>query len=210
MKNKYIDIFVRMGAYAVLVLIAYRIYIFDAGVVHDGQKFSEYSGTEFYQEVLFFLASIAFFVTAYKFTDSRPIATLFGGFTMVAFCREFDYLTDFIGSSFWGVTAGIVILTVLSISWKHRKNLTQSYYEYYNSKAFAYMISGVLVTFLFSRLFGKGDFWKALMEDQYFRSVKNAAEEGTEVMGDILIFISSVEYLIFKIQQKRERLLGKK
>lgn len=209
MKNKYIDIFVRLGAYAILILVAYRIYLFDAGITHNGQKFSEYSGTEFYQEVLFFLASIMFFVTAYKFEDTRPTSILFGGFTLVAFCREFDYLTDFIGTSFWGVTAGVVILTVLILSWKKRKNLTQSYYEYYNSKAFAYMISGILVTFLFSRLFGKGDFWKAIMEDQYFRSVKNTAEEGTEVMGDILIFISSVEYLIFKIQQKREQLKAK-
>jgi hypothetical protein len=66
------------------------------------------------------------------------------------------------------------------------------------------MVSGILVTFLFSRLFGKGDFWKAVMEENYMRSVKNAAEEGVEVMGDILIFISSVEYMIFKSKQKRE------
>ena len=148
--------------------------------------------------------SAVFFIAAARFEDSRPISILVGGFTLVCFCREFDYLTDFIDSSFWGVTSGIVILTVFSLSWKRRSNLTKSYYEYYNSKAFAYMMSGILVTFLFSRLFGKGDLWKALMEENYIRSAKNAAEEGVEVMGDILILISSVEYLLFKIKQKRE------
>jgi hypothetical protein len=207
MKNKYIDIFVRLGAYSVLVLIATQIFMYDAKFpLYEGSKFSEYSFTEFYQEVLFILSSLFFFITASRFEDSRPISILFGGFTMVAFCREFDFLTDSIGSSFWGVTGGIVILTVFILSWNSRKNLTKSYYEYYNSKAFAYMISGLLVTFLFSRLFGKGDFWKTLMEDGYMRSVKNAGEECVEAMGDILIFISSVEYLIFKIQQKRKSL----
>ena len=205
MNNRYIDIFVRLGVYSVLVLIASKIFMYDAsGSLHEGQKFTEYSLTELSQEIIFLIASVFFFIAAYKFEDSRPISILFGGFTMVAFCREFDFLTDSINSSFWGVTSGIVILTVFAISWKYWKNLTKSYYEYYDSKAFAYMISGVLVTFLFSRLFGKGDFWKTIMEDHYIRSVKNAGEECVEVMGDILILISSVEYLIFKIQQKRK------
>lgn len=205
MKNKYIDIFVRLGSYSVAVFIAYKIFMFDATTTFYGsQKFSEYSLTEAYQEVLFLLASIFFFTTAFRFEDTRPISILFGGFTMVAFCREFDFLTDSIGSSFWGVTSGVVIATVFILSWKYRHKLTESYYEYYNTKAFAYFMSGLLVTFLFSRLFGKGDFWKTLMEENYFRSVKNAGEECVEVMGDILIFISSVEYYIFKIQQKRK------
>lgn len=207
MNNKYIDIIVRLGAYSVLVFIASQIFMYDASKsLLEGPKFTEYSLTELFQEVLFFLASIVFFIVAYRFEDSRPTAILAGGFTSVAFCREFDFLTDSINSSFWGVTSGIVILTVLAVSWKYRKNLTKSYYEYYNSKAFAYMLSGILVTFLFSRLFGKGDFWKTLMEEHYIRSVKNAAEECVEVMGDILIFISSVEYFIFKVQQKRSKL----
>lgn len=205
MANKYIDLFVRLGAYSVLVFIAYLIFRYDAGQIINKQKFSELSLTEFYQEVLFLLASVVFFITAAKYVDSRPVSILLGGFTLVAFCREFDYLTDFINSSFWGVTSGIVILTVFILSWSKRDNLTKSYYEYYNTKAFAYMMSGVLVTFLFSRLFGKGDFWKAVMEENYMRSVKNAAEEGVEVMGDILIFISSVEYLIFKRQQNKHK-----
>ncbi len=204
MKNKYVDLIVRMVAYSVLVLIAIKFFMYDAVNVYDGQKFTENSLTESYQEVLFFLASLMFFITAIKFEDSRPLSILAGGFTSVCFFRELDFLTDFINSSFWGVPSAIVIVTVFIFSWKNRGNLTKSYYEYYNSKAFAFMMCGILVTFLFSRLYGKGDFWKALMEENYMRSIKNAAEECVELMGDILIFISSFEYLIFKVQQKCE------
>lgn len=206
MKNKYIDLIVRFSAYSVLILIAIGIFRFDAVHVHNGLKFSEYSMTEFYQEVLYMLASIMFFITAVKFEDTRPISILAGGFTMVCFCREFDYLTDFIGSSFWGITAGIVMITVFLLSWKTRKNFTQSFVQYYNTKAFVFMICGMLVTFLFSRLYGKGDFWKTIMEENYIRSVKNAAEECIELLGDIFIFISSAEYLLFNIQKKRNSL----
>ena len=177
--------------------------MYDAVNVNNGQKFTEDSLTESYQEVLFFIASIMFFIAAVKFEDSRPFSILAGGFTLVCFCRELDFLTDFINSSFWGVTAGTVIITVCILSWKSRKNFTRSFYEYYDSKAFAYMMCGILVTFLFSRLYGKGDFWEALMEENYMRSIKNTAEECVELMGDILIFISSAEYLIFKIQKKK-------
>ena len=203
MRNRYFDLVVRLGAYSVLVLIAIKFFMYDAVNVNNGQKFTEDSFTESYQEILFFMASLMFFITAIKFEDSRPLSILAGGFTLVCFCRELDFLTDFINSSFWGFTAGTVILTVFILSWKNRKNFTKSFYEYYDSKAFAYMMCGILVTFLFSRLYGKGDFWKALMEENYMRSIKNAAEECVELMGDILIFISSAEYLIFKIQQKR-------
>jgi len=207
MKNKYIDIFVRLGAYSIVVLFAYHLFRLDAsGNVHNNLKFTEYSYTEVSQEIIFLIASAIFFFTAVKFKDSRPIAILFGGFTMSAFFRECDFLTDSISSGFWEIPVAITIITVFILSWKSRKNLTKSYYEYYNTKAFAYMISGILVTFLFSRLFGKGDFWETLMGDQYLRSVKNANEECVEALGDILILISSVEYMIFKIQQKAAKL----
>ena len=55
----------------------------------------------------------------------------------------------------------------------------------------------------FSRLFGRGSFWEAVMGDSYMRLVKNIAEEGTELMGYALLVIAAVEFLWQVLSQKR-------
>ena len=56
-------------------------------------------------------------------------------------------------------------------------------------------MSGLLVLVVFSRLFGYGPFWKAIMDDPSYRTVKTIVEEGVELMGYFLILVSSFEYL---------------
>ena len=65
------------------------------------------------------------------------------------------------------------------------------------------MMAGFITTFVFSRLFGRSIFWQAVMEEQYFRSVKNAAEEGTELLGYGLMLIGAIEYFIYKLNQTK-------
>ncbi|MCC7300349.1 MAG: hypothetical protein IT583_04660 [Verrucomicrobia bacterium] len=55
-------------------------------------------------------------------------------------------------------------------------------------------MSGLLVLVVFSRLFGYGPFWKAIMDDPSYRTVKTIVEEGVEQMGYFLVFISACEY----------------
>lgn len=205
MKNRIADLFLRIAAYSVLIIIAYQFFVIDStGKLYEGQKFSEFTFTEFYQEMLFLWSSILFFIVAVKYRDSRPNSILAGGFFLICFIRELDFASDRIAFFSWTITAFTVLGITLFLSWKSRKNFTPSFNEYYNSKSFAFLLSGIMVTFLFSRLYGKSELWMALMEDGYQRSVKNASEECVEVMGDILIFISSVEYFLFKVQQNRK------
>jgi uncharacterized membrane protein YdjX (TVP38/TMEM64 family) len=61
--------------------------------------------------------------------------------------------------------------------------------------SFGILLSG-FVALTFSRLFGRKHFWLQLTEEDNFRTVKNAAEEGVEVLALGLILISIVEFFI--------------
>jgi hypothetical protein len=65
-------------------------------------------------------------------------------------------------------------------------------------------LSGLLVLLVFSRLFGYGPFWKATSHNDSFRAVKRVTEGGIELMGYLLIFISSCEYLHDALSVRRQ------
>ena len=77
-----------------------------------------------------------------------------------------------------------------------RKSLFESFYALLNHRAISWLVIGFLVTFVFSRLFGRTVFWEHLLESDYNRWAKNAAEEGIELLGYALMFIGGVEMLV--------------
>ena len=75
----------------------------------------------------------------------------------------------------------------------------------FNSVAAGYFLSGTLILFVFSRLYGTKGLWKALMEDGYMRTVKNASEETIETLGFVWILIGAVEFYLFLVSQNKEQ-----
>ena len=51
----------------------------------------------------------------------------------------------------------------------------------------------MLVTYVFSRLYGRSDFWEAILQEHYVRTFKDAAEEVVELLGYALILIAVIE-----------------
>ena len=69
-------------------------------------------------------------------------------------------------------------------------------------------MSGFLVTYIFSRLFGRSSFWRLLYHDESYRLAKAAAEEGLELLGNAIMLIGAVEFLLYflfeiKIKNKK-------
>jgi hypothetical protein len=64
------------------------------------------------------------------------------------------------------------------------------------------LLAGFLITFIFSRLFGKTSFWQTLMGERYFRSVKNAAEECIELLGYGLLLAAAAEFYLLAKPKK--------
>jgi hypothetical protein len=79
----------------------------------------------------------------------------------------------------------------------------RSVLEFINRPSFGILMCGMLVLAVFSRLFGYGSFWKAILDHENYRIVKTIVEEGVEQMGYFLLLVSSCEYLHdARLQQK--------
>ena len=64
------------------------------------------------------------------------------------------------------------------------------------TKSYAFLTFGMITVFIFSRLYGRRVFWEAVMEEKYFRSVKNASEECIELYGYLFVLFAVVELVI--------------
>ncbi|TRX51995.1 hypothetical protein FNH22_22745 [Fulvivirga sp. M361] len=174
------------------------VFLHDASTITDGDKFIESSLTEYFQEGAFFITVIMYFLCAKLYRPNRSISVVLGGFFLMAFVREFDAFLDFyLYDGAWQTLVVIILVAVTYRTYKYWHPMTESIYNYANSFPFGLMLAGMMVTFVYSRLFGEPFMWQTLMEENYLRSVKNAAEESIELLGDSVIMFGSIEYLLY-------------
>ncbi|MBD1576327.1 hypothetical protein HC723_07745 [Vibrio sp. S11_S32] len=121
--------------------------------------------------------------------------------------RELDGLFDLISHGFWVYPAAIVAASSIIYALKQKQQTIETFCLFVQSHNFISMCLGMGVLFVFSRLFCMGSLWDGLMQAHPERAVKNVAEEGTEMLGYMVIFFSCVSYLVdFSHQEVGEKL----
>jgi hypothetical protein len=198
---KIISLFsLRIVVYIILMVLLNLIYMHDAVHVTSTGKFGENSWTEITQEVFLFITGLVFLAIGRNDKELNPVANLASVFFFMAFIREFNNQI-----SFWTYLEIPLFILFLLQAWIGRANLISSTLRLLNYRALAWLVIGFLVTFVFSRLFGRTSLWQHLMETDYTRWVKNAAEEGIELLGYTLLFIGGVELLMETLSRKRNK-----
>lgn len=185
----------RIFLYAVLTgAIAW--WMLRGAVIYDDVFFDEVGPVEILQTV-FIIISVIFFLIAGRIDKRREhcsvvLALLF--FCM--FVRESDYFLDLmIARHAWKVIVAMLVVFLADYVIRFLPQVVCSLENFVAEPAFGVLVSGLIVVIVFSRLFGYGSFWKAIMDNASYRTVKTIVEEGTEVMGYFLILVSSCEYL---------------
>jgi hypothetical protein len=116
----------------------------------------------------------------------------------MALIREFDfYLDNYVFDGAWQVLAFSTLAITMIYLVRNKEAIEQASQKVFQTSAFGLISAGVLITFIFSRLYGRTAFWEAVMEEKYFRSVKNVSEEGIELLGYSIILIGCIE--LFRI-----------
>ena len=164
-------------------------------------KFSEESHVEALQSLflLFSIMALGYAIVVHK--NWRPLLFLIAEFIFVSFIREQDAYLDL--HYFDGAWQTIVFLSLpfpIYFAIRKWKLLLENLRLYTSLFSFGIMLSGVLTTYVFSRLYGRKVFWMAAMENGYMRDVKNISEESLETYGYLLILIACVE-LVLVIQR---------
>lgn len=165
--------------------------------------YSEDSLTEYLQIGCMGLLIAVCMVWGSRDKAQQPVAVLLAGFALIALIREMDSFLDHnVFDGAWQVLALISVATVLTMTWRYRNALPGALDVFLNHWTFGIVLSGFLTTFVFSRMFGRKVFWKAVMSEHYIRSVKNVAEEGVELLGYALILIGSLDYIYGRLRLK--------
>ena len=200
-----ITMFIKFIIYGVAVIGVAQFLMWQVMKEEQGMKFSEDSTVETLQSVLLFFSGIALTYGIVIYKNWRPLLLLIAEFIFISLVREQDAYLDL--HYFDGAWQTIVMISLpfpIYFAIIRRKKLMDNLKVYTSLFAFGIMISGVLTTYIFSRLYGRKIFWMAAMENGYMRDVKNISEESLETYGYLLIFIASVE-LIFLIKKLDER-----
>jgi len=187
----------RIIFYGGYLLALSLVFMYDAQP-QDFDKFGEASLTERFQEFTVLLIATIFWSTGYFNKLIRPLAYLIAGFFSAAYVREHDAFFDenlFDGG--WQLIAYTIVALTLYFVYRYRSSLMQSILNFVESKSFGFLMSGFIVTFFYSRLYGEGYMWRAMMEDRYFRGVKNASEESIELLGYSIILFGAIEFVLW-------------
>jgi hypothetical protein len=198
-----LGLMVRLGVYA-LLLGAIAFGMLWGAVVYDSAFYDEVGPVETLETVFALSAALIFLFAAKTDRNRAPCSVLVGGFLFCVAVRESDYFLDvLVCRHAWKVIVSLILVLFSFYCMRNFRRVEESVIRFMSEASFGIFISGLLVLIVFSRLFGYGDFWEAIMDDSSYRTVKTIVEEGVEMMGYFLIFVSSIEYFHdSKIDQK--------
>lgn len=204
MKKSVIATFFRFFLYTLFVAGLVYLIAMEGFQQGTASEYSEYSLTEKLESTLALLSGLLFLIVARMDATLRPATTMLTALCVMMLIREADYFLDarvFDGA--WQVLVTLVLATLAIYLWRVRKEVVDSVRVFLEQVSAGIFLSGFLVLFVFSRLFGRESFWQAVMGEGYMRVVKNIAEEGTEIMGYGLIAIAATELFIRTISGNR-------
>lgn len=164
----------------------------------------EISLTEISQEIILVCIIYNLLVCAYKHANTRYSSVLLAGLFACMLIRELDSFLDSIVHGFWVYPALIIAISAILYTFRHPTDTINQLINYSRNSTYGYMIVGLLMILLYSRLFGMKIIWQTLLDDGYNRIVKNVVEEGTELFGYSVCFVSTI---IYRFKLKRETLI---
>ncbi|QBY01776.1 hypothetical protein E2K80_14455 [Rhodophyticola sp. CCM32] len=175
-----------------LVLLIAVVLAINIDVVILENNLSEVSVTEILQSVFILVSAMIFAWRAWRHIRSRgyfiAVATLFA----CMFVRENDALLDHIRHGFWIVPVGMIACFGIISVCRYRDSLAGPLARHFQERHTTFIFIGLLLLLVFSRLFGTGSLWQAVMGAGYDPSVKTVVQEGLELLGYALITYGTV------------------
>ena len=185
-------IVVRLIAYSLLIFGIAEGIMFDAANPLGDSYFGEITFVEIGQEIILFVLFVFYLIFGYRWREIQPITNLLSLFFLMSFIREFNFLVDK-----WIYPVLVVLAFFVWLFIRDYKKIKEATVRFFSVPAASWFLSGFLVTFIFSRLMGRSKFWQLLYHDESYRLAKAATEEGIELMGNLMMLIGAIEFLIY-------------
>ncbi len=153
---------------------------------------SERSLTEASQLALLALTATLFALGAARLPQATGYLAAMATLAIVMCIRESDGLLDMISKGFWVYPALFFTLLGGVIVWRHRSTIRPAFMQHFASRYGMLVLLGLFVLIVFSRAFGSGDLWRAIMAENYTPQIKGAIQEGLELLGYAIFAFGTV------------------
>jgi len=183
---------IRVILYSLLIFGVAEAIFFDASHPMEDGYFGEITFTEIGQELILFVLFGFYLWFGFKWRTIQPVTNLVSLFFLMSFIREFNFLVDK-----WIFPVLVVFAFFVWLFIRDFKQIKDSTIRFFSVPASSWLLSGFLVTFIFSRLMGRSKFWKLLYNDESYRLAKAATEEGLELLGNSIMLFGAIEFLIY-------------
>lgn len=185
------------------ILVSLPVACVSIDMFYFNNNLTEISLTEFFQEGILFISICLFGYIAKAEPSSRHAYVLVTGFFSCLLIREFDEFFDMIVHGFWVYPALLVAALSIAYALTDKQKTIAGLVEHIKDKNSVSMTVGLAILLIFSRIFGMAGLWDGLMGETPVRTVKLVAEEGTEVLGYVIMFYSALCYFVdYKHSQK--------
>lgn len=194
-----LSVALRVIIYSLLMFGLAEAVRFDALFPMEEGYFGEISMVEISQEIILFAMFVFYLIFGFKFREIQPVSNILSLFFLISFIREFNFLIDF-----WVYPALLVLAMIVWLVFRDFRKLKSATQTFFSYPASAWFFSGFLVTYIFSRLFGRSKFWLLIYDESNYRLAKAATEEGIELLGDALMLIGAIEFIFVWLAIKNE------
>lgn len=195
--------FIRFIIYGSFVYLTAEVLKLAASQENPGNKFNERSIVEYCQNSLLLITAAIYLYVSYTQKHVLPLAFGLFAFIFASLIREQDALLDeFVFDGAWQTGAFGVLGVATFLIFRNYRLFLANVNDFVSKFSFGILLSGILTTYIFARLYGRKVFWMTVMEQEYIRDVKNVSEESLELFGYGLILVGTIEFLIYSKSSK--------
>lgn len=164
-------------------------------VGYDKFDSAHFGFSEFMQNLMLGLSVVFTLSARFKWPALRNGCTLLALFLLASMARQNHLrVEDWAGTkAIWKVIVALLAVYAIYLLYRRGRAFLSELNVYAGTYSFGLLISGILTTYIFSRMFGRQVLWQDVMGEHYVRIVKNLAEETTESIGYMLICMGTLE-----------------
>ncbi|NJN42434.1 MAG: hypothetical protein HC811_09640 [Flammeovirgaceae bacterium] len=191
---------IKSSIYGSILIGIWYLMVLDSSSDPAKGKFGELSYTEIAQEVFLLLLCIVYVIIAYKFPKVKGLALAFLGVYLSALAREYNNYFHTWFSGMWQTIVIVILLVTTYLVNKNRLTLLKPLRKFVDTPSFGLTLCGILIVLIFSRLYGLHTIWFNILNADLtgsYRWIKNAAEEGTELLGYSFLFFGAIDYFFY-------------
>ncbi len=186
------SVILRLFLYALVLLTDY--FIIYADIIKRSVK--EDSAIEIAQESYLFIIVVILIIQSFKIPTYKNLCYILALFFAMHLVREFDFFLDMIFDGLWQIIAFSMLGLAVFLFVKNKHSIIQQIGALKNDISTGLFLIGLTLLHVFSRLWGKSDNWKTLLEDNYKRVFKDLAEEGIELVSYSILLIATIQLFL--------------